>query len=180
MLPGGWNKGGPPPAKAGFEEVVGRREQVGGSLSFGNRRGGTIKTSPLAGEEQGILREARGKCWRGRVPKRGRRKIKTASEGPGGATGRVEGGALGPAPSRLSFRAPCPPLHRHGLGKAFITGHRLLGALRWAERGCPGVTTSVETQLSGADQLWRDRSKEARAWGTLAWMLNLPGPLSSR
>ena len=42
------------------------------------------------------------------------------------------------------------------------------------------MTTSVETQLSGADQLWRDRSKEARAWGTLAWMLNLPGPLSSR
>lgn len=60
---------GPPPNKAAFEEVVGGGEQMGGSLGFG--RGGTIKTSPLGGEEQGVLREARGKCWQGRVPKRG-------------------------------------------------------------------------------------------------------------
>lgn len=54
------------------------------------------------------------------------------------------------------------------------------GASHWAERGRPGVTTPVETQLSGADQLWRDKSKGGKSQGYISLDAeSVPGPLSS-
>ena len=146
---------------------------MGGSPGFGDHRGGTIKTSPRGGEEQGVLREARGKCWRGHVPKRGQSKIKTASEGPGGATGGAEGGGLGPAPSSLSIRGPRPPLHRHSPRQAIITGYRLpvphVG-LRGDVQGRPPPWRHSYRELTSSGGT---RARRARARVTLAWMLSL-------
>ena len=41
------------------------------------------------------------------------------------------------------------------------------------------MTTSVETQLSGADQLWRDKGKEGKSQGYISLDAEpVPGPLS--
>lgn len=85
---------------------------MGGSLGFG--RGGTIG---LLGERsRAALREATGVLAR-TCPQEDEARSKQPPRGLEEPQAERKEGASGQPPSRLSFRAPCPSLHRHSLGR---------------------------------------------------------------
>lgn len=146
-----WKQGWTLP-KAGCREV-GRAAGGGGSLGFGDSRGGTIKKALLGERSRESSETPRGKCWRECVPKRGRSRIKTPSEGPGGAhrqsgRRRLPAAACSSAPEILTLLST--PQAPQTWALVISTGQRLLGTWHCAGRGHQGVIRFMETLLSGS------------------------------